>query len=111
MAVDQIDVSDDMEECIDQCFEAVKVCEWCADECIGAGDEDLAQCIRLCRDVADIAATCARFCSHNPNICLNSPDCVQTYVRSALTSASSTTWRLRKRALMSSESAPNSAVI
>lgn len=35
--------------------EAAKVCDWCADQCIGEGPQ-MAQCIRLCRDVVDVAA-------------------------------------------------------
>ncbi|USZ69445.1 four-helix bundle copper-binding protein [Halorussus salilacus] len=60
MALQQLDVSDEMDECIDNCFEATQACEWCADECIDE-DEDMARCIRLCRDVADIASMHARF--------------------------------------------------
>jgi hypothetical protein len=56
MALQQIDhLSEEQRECIDNCQEAVQVCEWCADECAGHG-EDMARCLRLCRDVADIAS-------------------------------------------------------
>ena len=58
--VSQIDrLSDEQEECIENCNEAAQVCEWCADECLG--DEDMEQCARLCRDVADLASLHARF--------------------------------------------------
>ena len=58
MAVQQIGLSDEMEQCVDSCTEAVEVCEWCAGECVDHG-EGMAECIRLCRDVADIASLCA----------------------------------------------------
>ncbi|WP_247729279.1 four-helix bundle copper-binding protein [Halovivax limisalsi] len=53
-----------MDECIDNCSEAAQACEWCADECIGMGEE-MARCIRLCRDVADLTSLHARFMSRN----------------------------------------------
>jgi hypothetical protein len=34
--------------------ESAKACEWCADRCIDEGPQ-MAECIRLCRDVADLA--------------------------------------------------------
>ncbi|MWG34357.1 four-helix bundle copper-binding protein [Halomarina oriensis] len=61
MALDDIDhLNDDQKECLDNCLEATQACEWCADECAGHGEE-MAECIRLCRDVADVASTHARF--------------------------------------------------
>jgi len=38
---------------------------WCADECLG--DEEMEECARLCRDVADIASLHARFMARNSN--------------------------------------------
>ncbi len=35
---------------------SLQVCEWCADQCIAQGDPQMTECIRLCRDVSDIAA-------------------------------------------------------
>ncbi|ELY64202.1 four-helix bundle copper-binding protein [Natronococcus jeotgali] len=65
MALTQIDhMDDEMAECTDNCFEAVQACEWCADECLDHGEE-MARCIRLCRDVADITALHARFMARN----------------------------------------------
>ncbi|WP_458206073.1 four-helix bundle copper-binding protein [Haladaptatus sp. NG-SE-30] len=67
MAVTQIDhLNDEQSDCIDNCFEAAQVCEWCADECLDE-DGDMARCIRLCRDVADIATQHARFMARNSN--------------------------------------------
>ncbi|WP_254538344.1 four-helix bundle copper-binding protein [Halomarina litorea] len=67
MALQQLDhLSEDQRECIDNCLEAVQACEWCADECAGEG-EDMAKCIRLCRDVADIASLHARLMARDSN--------------------------------------------
>ena len=61
MALQQLEHADDhMQECIDNCLEAAQVCEWCADACVDEGEE-MARCIRLCRDVADIATLPARW--------------------------------------------------
>lgn len=57
-------LSDEQRDCIENCFEAAEVCEWCADECIDEG-EGMERCIRLCRDVADVAAMHARFMARN----------------------------------------------
>jgi hypothetical protein len=46
--------------CLQLCQQAVTVCEWCADECLGMGGE-MADCVRLCRDVTDVAALHAQF--------------------------------------------------
>lgn len=62
MALTQIDhVEGTMADCIDNCFNAAQACEWCADECIQMGDEEMARCIELCRDVADLTTNHARF--------------------------------------------------
>lgn len=50
----------EMQQALQQFFEAAKVCEWCADRCAEEG-QGMAECIRLCRDVADIASLNARF--------------------------------------------------
>lgn len=53
-------LSEEQQDCVEICTEASEVCEWCADECAGHGEE-MARCVRLCRDVADIASLHARF--------------------------------------------------
>jgi hypothetical protein len=62
--IDHLD--DDERECIENCVRAAEVCEWCADECAGEGEE-MAECLRLCRDVADIASLNARFMARDSN--------------------------------------------
>ncbi len=64
--IDHVEENDRMAECIDNCFEAAQACEWCADESAGGGEE-MAECIRLCRDVADLATMHARFMARNSN--------------------------------------------
>ncbi|SIR76522.1 four-helix bundle copper-binding protein [Natronorubrum thiooxidans] len=60
MSLQQLAHSDDqMEACIDNCLEAAQACEWCADACADHGEE-MAECIRLCRDVADLTTLHAR---------------------------------------------------
>ena len=59
-------LSDEARECLENCFETAEVCEWCADECAGEGEE-MAECLRLCRDVADIATLHARFMARDSN--------------------------------------------
>nr|WP_233341106.1 four-helix bundle copper-binding protein [Haloprofundus sp. MHR1] len=59
-------LDDEERECVELCNEATEVCEWCADECAGEGEE-MARCLRLCRDVADIASLHARFMARDSN--------------------------------------------
>lgn len=64
--VSRIDhLSDDQRDCIEICNEASQVCEWCADECLG--DSEMAECARLCRDVADLTSLHARFMARDSN--------------------------------------------
>lgn len=65
MSVEDLDVSDQMQECIDNCFEAAEVCESCATSCIAQGNKDLSRCIDLCRDIGTIATAAAVFMSRN----------------------------------------------
>ncbi len=58
--ISHVGENDRMAECIDNCLEAAQACEWCADECIGMGEE-MARCIRLCRDIAGLTTLHARF--------------------------------------------------
>ena len=63
MAVQQIGLSDEMGECMDACIEAAEVGEWCANKYVGHGEE-MARCLRLCRDVVNLASLYARLCTH-----------------------------------------------
>lgn len=57
------DRSDEMEACIESCFTVVQACERCAEQCAMQDEKKMAQCRRLCQDVADLATQCARLCS------------------------------------------------
>ncbi|WP_424000442.1 four-helix bundle copper-binding protein [Haloarcula salina] len=46
-------------ECLELCQQATEVCEWCADEC--ARIDGMTDCVRLCRDVSDIASLHVKF--------------------------------------------------
>ena len=60
MALREIDhLDDEQRDCLDNCLESAQACEWCADECAAEGEE-MADCIRLCRDVADLTTLHAR---------------------------------------------------
>ena len=67
MAVKQIGLSDGTEECVDTCIEAAEMGEWCADQCADHG-KGMARCLRLCRDVADLASLCARGSEFNSQV-------------------------------------------
>ena len=61
MAIQQLHQQDsEICACIDYCSEAAQACELCADACAEA-DAEMARCLRLCRDVADLASMHARF--------------------------------------------------
>lgn len=53
-------LSQEKQLALQQFFEAEKVCEWCAQRCADHGQE-MAMCLRLCRDVANIASLNATF--------------------------------------------------
>lgn len=42
---------------IDEIGWAVRVCEWCADQCIQHADPNMVECIRLCEDVSELGET------------------------------------------------------
>ena len=72
--IDHVGENELMAECIDSCLTAAQACEWCADECAGEGEE-MAKCLRLCRDVADLTTLHARFMARDSNY---SPQLAQT---------------------------------
>ena len=58
-------IDDDQRECIEVCSEAAEVCKWCVNEYLGS--EEMKECARLCRDVADITSLHARFMARDSN--------------------------------------------
>lgn len=67
-AIDHVEADSRMATCIDNCFEAAQAAEWCADQCIELGDAEMARCVRLCRDVADVATLHARFMARGSDV-------------------------------------------
>lgn len=68
MVLDELDhLDDETRNCIDACFEAIQACEWCADECIEMGDEEMTRCIRLCRDVTGAATLLIQYIARTSN--------------------------------------------
>lgn len=60
--------------------QAANVTEWCADECIAEGSPHMAECIRLCRDVADLASLNVKFISRGS---LFGPEVAETFAIAA----------------------------
>ena len=59
--------------------QAATVCEWCADRCATEGPQ-MAECIRLCRDVADLATLNAQFVARDSPF---GPDLAETFADAA----------------------------
>ena len=59
--------------------QAATVCEWCADQCIGEGPM-MAECIRLCRDVADLATLNVQFMARDSQF---GPELAETFAYAA----------------------------
>jgi len=53
----------DMRLALHDTVQAVTICNWCADECLG--DPQMEECARLCRDVADLAVLNIQFISRD----------------------------------------------
>lgn len=47
-------ISDEMRVALHDFVQSATVCEWCSEQCIDEGAQ-MAECVRLCRDVADLA--------------------------------------------------------
>lgn len=60
--------------------QAVNTTEWCADECISMGSPEMAECARLCRDVADLASLNVKFISRGS---LFGPDVAEAFAIAA----------------------------
>ncbi len=42
---------------IDEISWAIRVCEWCADQCVQHANPNMVECIRLCEDVSELGKT------------------------------------------------------
>ncbi|WP_232687875.1 four-helix bundle copper-binding protein [Halobacterium zhouii] len=74
------DLTEGMRITLYDATEAANTSEWCADECISEGSPEMSECIRLCRDVADLASLTARFISRGS---LFGPDIAETFAVAA----------------------------
>ncbi|MGQ4557183.1 four-helix bundle copper-binding protein [Halobellus sp. GM3] len=72
-------LSPSMEHALQQFFEASNACEWCAERCVDEGPE-MAECLRLCRDVSELASLNARFIARDS---VFGPDLAQLFVTAA----------------------------
>ena len=64
-------------DCLKACESCIEACENCARECLNEASTEMAECIRLNRDCADICALLVRFIlrnspivGHLANVCL-----------------------------------------
>ncbi|WP_458205445.1 four-helix bundle copper-binding protein [Haladaptatus sp. NG-SE-30] len=58
---------------------AAQVCDWCADQCIDEGPQ-MAECIRLCRDVADLGTLNAKLIARDS---VFGPELAEVFTRAA----------------------------
>ncbi|HKJ59624.1 MAG TPA: four-helix bundle copper-binding protein [Halobacteriales archaeon] len=57
-------LTEEMRVVLHDLIQSATACEWCAERCIDEGP-GMAECIRLCRDVADLATLNAQFISRD----------------------------------------------
>lgn len=69
----------DMRLALHDFVQSATVCEWCADQCIDEGVH-MANCIRLCRDVADLAMQNVRFMARDSSF---GPDLAEAFMVAA----------------------------
>ena len=72
-------LTDQMRVALHDLVAAAHACEWCAERCIDEGPE-MAECIRLCRDVADLASLNARLITRDS---VFGPDAAEVFVAAA----------------------------
>lgn len=72
-------LTSDMRLALHDFVQAATVCEWCADRCVTEGPE-MAECIRLCRDVADLAVQNVQFMARDSPF---GPELAETFALAA----------------------------
>ena len=72
-------ISDEMRVVLHDFINAANVCEWCAAQCLDEGPH-MAECIRLCRDVADIASLNTQLLTRDSTF---GPEAAELFVRAA----------------------------
>lgn len=69
----------EMRAALDAFVHSTEVCEWCAERCIDHGPE-MAECVRLCRDVADLASLNAQLIARDS---VFGPEAAEVFVAAA----------------------------
>lgn len=54
-------INEEMQACIDSCYQAITACKVCLDQHLG--EPDMKKCHQLCLDCIDINTACARMCA------------------------------------------------
>lgn len=72
-------LSGEMRLALHDFVQSAMVCEWCADQCLDEGPQ-MAECVRLCRDVADLAMQNVRFIARDS---VYGPDVAETFAYAA----------------------------
>jgi hypothetical protein len=77
-------ISNEMSVALYDFVESAKACEWCANRCIDEGPQ-MAECIRLCRDVADLAVLNVQLLARDS---VFGPEAAETFISAAEACAS-----------------------
>jgi len=78
MTLDQA-LTDELRMTLDVSYQVLRACEWCAERCLDHGPE-MSECVRLCRDTAELAALNAKLIARDS---MFGPDIAQTFVEAA----------------------------
>lgn len=54
-----------VDQCIEECFQCVRACATCSDECLSYDPAKMVECIRLCEECIDVCNPCAILMSRN----------------------------------------------
>jgi len=72
-------LTNEMRVALHDLVQAANVTEWCAEQCIDAGPQ-MNECLRLCRDVADLAAMNVSFMTRDSAF---GPDLIDVFIEAA----------------------------
>lgn len=72
-------LTDEMRVALHDFIQSATACEWCAERCIDHGPE-MAECLRLCRDVADLATLNAQLIARDS---VFGPEAAQVFANAA----------------------------
>jgi len=72
-------LTEEMRVVLHDLIQSATACEWCAERCIDEGPQ-MAECIRLCRDVADLATLNVQFISRDS---VFGPEAIEVFANAA----------------------------